>query len=39
MAGKGFFGRLFEGLDRKLEEKAKQKTCCCKGCGGKAPKK
>jgi hypothetical protein len=29
---KGFFGRFFEKLDKKLEEKAKQSKCCC--CGG-----
>ena len=26
---KGFFGRFFESLDKKLEEKAKQSKCCC----------
>ncbi len=26
---KGFFGRLFESLDKKLAEKAKQSKCCC----------
>lgn len=25
---KGFFGRLFEKLDKSLEEEAKKKPCC-----------
>jgi len=27
---KGFFSRMFEKLDKKMEEKAKSKSCCCK---------
>ncbi len=27
--GKGFFGRLFEKLDKNMEEKAKSAPCCC----------
>jgi len=25
----GFFGKLFGGLDKKLEKKSKDKKCCC----------
>ena len=27
---KGFFARMFEKLDKKMEEKAKSGSCCCK---------
>lgn len=27
---KSFFAGLFEKLDKKMEEKAKSKPCCCK---------
>lgn len=27
---KGFFSRLFDKLDRKMEEKSKSSSCCCK---------
>jgi len=27
---KSFFAKVFEKLDKKMEEKAKSKTCCCK---------
>jgi len=27
---KSFFARLFDKLDKKMEEKAKSGTCCCK---------
>ena len=27
---KGFFSRLIEKLDQKMEEKAKAASCCCK---------
>ncbi len=27
---KGFFAKLFDKLDKKLEEKAKSGPCCCK---------
>jgi hypothetical protein len=26
-----FFSRLFQKLDKKLEEKTKSKSCCCSG--------
>jgi hypothetical protein len=26
---KGFFARLFESLDKKMEAKAKDSCCCC----------
>lgn len=26
---KGFFGKLIEKFDEKLEKKAKEKKCCC----------
>lgn len=26
---KGFFARLFEKMDKKLEEKSKKTGCCC----------
>jgi len=26
---KGFFARLFESLDKKMEEKSKDGCCCC----------
>jgi hypothetical protein len=26
---KGFFGKIFDKLDKKMEQKAKQKKCCC----------
>ena len=29
--GKGFFAKLFDKLDKKMEEKAKSSPCCCKG--------
>ena len=28
---KGFFSKLFEKLDKLLQEKAKSNSCCCKG--------
>lgn len=28
---KGFFTRLLDKLDKKIEEKAKSSSCCCKG--------
>ena len=28
---KGFFAKLFDKLDKKIEEKAKSSPCCCKG--------
>ena len=28
---KGFFARLLDKLDKKMEEKAKSGSCCCKG--------
>jgi len=34
---KGFFGRLFDKVDKKLEEKAKKNSCSC--CGDKPEKK
>ncbi len=35
---KGFFTRMFEGLDKKMKEKAEAASCgCC--CGGEAPAK
>jgi hypothetical protein len=27
---KGFFGKFFEKLDKKIEEKANASPCCCK---------
>jgi len=27
---KGFFSRMFEKLDKKIEKKAKSQLCCCK---------
>lgn len=27
---KGFFSRLFDKLDRKMEEKSNPASCCCK---------
>ncbi len=27
---KGFFARMIEKLDKKLESKAKESTCCCR---------
>jgi len=27
---KGFFSRMFDKLDKKMEEKAKSSPCCCK---------
>ncbi|MCX5687502.1 MAG: hypothetical protein NTV71_02500 [Candidatus Omnitrophica bacterium] len=27
---KSFFAKLFDRLDKKLEEKAKSESCCCK---------
>jgi hypothetical protein len=27
--GKGFLAKIFGKLDKKLEEKSKQKGCCC----------
>lgn len=30
---KGFFGRLMEKLDKKMEAKAKSMPCCCKDAG------
>lgn len=27
---KSFFARMFEKLDKKMEEKAKSGSCCCK---------
>jgi hypothetical protein len=29
MKKKGFFGKLADKLDEKLEKKSKQKKCCC----------
>jgi hypothetical protein len=29
-SGKGFFGRLLDKLDKKMQEKAKSGSCCCK---------
>lgn len=26
---KGFIGKLFDNLDKKLEQKSKDKKCCC----------
>lgn len=28
---KGFFAKLFDKLDKKMQEKAKSGSCCCKG--------
>ena len=30
---KGLFSRLFEKLDKKMEEKTKSQACCCKPTG------
>lgn len=30
-SGKGFFAKLFDKLDKKMQEKAKSNPCCCKG--------
>ncbi|MCX5700625.1 MAG: hypothetical protein NTZ63_03710 [Candidatus Omnitrophica bacterium] len=29
-SSKGFFSRIFDKLDKKMEEKAKSSSCCCK---------
>ena len=34
---KGFFARLLDSLDKKMQEKAKSGSCCC--CSGSEPKK
>lgn len=31
MNKKGFFKRIMEKIDKKMEEKAKSKACCCSG--------
>jgi hypothetical protein len=28
-AKKGFFAKIFDKLDKKMEEKAKSSSCCC----------
>lgn len=33
---KGFFARMIDKLDKKMQEKAKAKSCCC---GGDKPDK
>ena len=35
---KGFFARLFDKLDKKIEEKAKAGSCCCKSDGSEGKK-
>lgn len=34
---RGFFSRLFDKLDKKLEDKSKEKPCCCKDPDSKEP--
>jgi hypothetical protein len=29
MSKKGFFGKIIDKLDKKLEKKSKEKKCCC----------